>query len=134
MDTTVFRRESVLGAALSSAAMIEIDLSARGRARADAQGRCDGAGSEEIGCRNPPAQQPVLEGFGFTLNRSQWLHFFGEVSERWPWAKTREDRPAAFAGRSEFVLFPGSSGYHAFAYTGEYPIPPKAAVTPLSQL
>ena len=33
------------------AAMIEIDLSARGRARADAQGRCDGAGSEEIGCR-----------------------------------------------------------------------------------
>ena len=28
--------------------------SARGRARADAQGRCDGAGSEEIGCIGPP--------------------------------------------------------------------------------
>ena len=34
--------------------------SARGRARADAQGRCDGAGSEEIGCKTPPAR--VLPG------------------------------------------------------------------------
>ena len=30
-------------------------VSARGRARADAQGRCDGAGSEEIGSTRPPA-------------------------------------------------------------------------------
>src|SRR5688500_15949268 len=83
--------------------MIEIDLSARGRARADAQGRCDGAGSEQIGCRNPPAQLPVLEGFWLLLNRSQSLHFFGEVPERRPWAYKREDRPAVFAGRSKLV-------------------------------
>jgi ABC transporter len=31
-------------------------------------------------------------------------NFFGEVSERRPWALNREDRPAAFAGRSESVL------------------------------
>ena len=36
-------------------------------------------------------------------------HFFGEVSERRPWAFKREDRPAAFAGRSasrSFGLLP----------------------------
>src|SRR5580704_15057313 len=34
-------------------------------------------------------------------------HFFGEVSERRPWASKREDRPAAFAGRSKLVLAAG---------------------------
>jgi hypothetical protein len=48
-------------------------------------------------------------------------HFFGEASERRPWASKREDRPAAFAGRSEWV-FPGRDTGRA--YTGEYPIPP----------
>ena len=51
-------------------------------------------------------------------------HFFGEASERRPWAIKREDRPAAFAGRSSsrFYSFGGWDTYRA--YTGEYPIPP----------
>ncbi len=51
-------------------------------------------------------------------------HFFGEAPERRPWAIKREDRPAAFAGRS----FPPSVDFAdwdtCYAYTGEYPIPP----------
>ena len=43
---------------------VSVGSSARGRARADAQGRCDGAGSEEIGCR-PSADKLVGRGFCF---------------------------------------------------------------------
>jgi hypothetical protein len=53
--------------------------------------------------------------------------FLGEAFERRPWAITREDRPAAFAGRS-FGRFHGI-GYRS-AYTGEYPIPPRHAPSP----
>jgi hypothetical protein len=45
-----FCRSSFCGARCGRAAY---RLSARGRARADAQGRCDGAGSGEIGLRKP---------------------------------------------------------------------------------
>jgi len=65
----------------------------------------------------------VREGFGFGFRsgpspvllvparraRKSNAHFFGEVSERRPWALKRADRPAAFAGRSAsrfFVLLP----------------------------
>ena len=54
-------------------------------------------------------------------------HFIGEAFERRPWAIKREDRPAAFAGRS-FGRFNGI-GYRS-AYTGEYPIPPRHAPSP----
>ena len=46
---------------------VRVDGSARGRARPDAQGRCDGAGSEEIG---EPSGAP--RGFSFFYStRSQ---------------------------------------------------------------
>jgi len=41
--------------------------------------------------------------------RQESLHFFGETPERRPWAIKREDRPAAFAGRSQ-LLTPRLSG------------------------
>ena len=53
--------------------------------------------------RAPPAGTPSCRA------RKSKAHFFGEVSERRPWALKRADRPAAFAGRSEsrfFVLLP----------------------------
>ena len=51
-------------------------------------------------------------------------HFFGEAPERRPWAIKREDRPAAFAGRSISRFFlPSVCWNTAVAYTGEYPIP-----------
>jgi hypothetical protein len=52
-------------------------------------------------------------------------HFFGEAPERRPWAIKREDRSAAFAGRSKSrLLGPSGHGDTAVAYTGEYPIHP----------
>jgi len=85
-------------------------MSARGRARADAQGRCDGVGSEEIGSSKP---SHVLIGLGrassFRIKKTKRLHFFGEAPERRPWAIKRENRPAAFAGRSKCL----SDGIHA---------------------
>jgi hypothetical protein len=53
------------------------------------------------------------------------VHFFGEASEQRPQAIRREDRPAAFAGRSSsrLMLDWDTCG----AYTGEYPIPPQEA-------
>src|SRR5579864_8265437 len=91
--------------------------SARGRARADAQGRCDGAGSEEIGFHPPARGIPPAGGFlsicwrlprastPLSLTgRKQNSHFFGEAPERRPWAiKTRS--PPGFAGRWSFYIF-----------------------------
>jgi hypothetical protein len=47
----------------------------------------------------------------------QLPHFFGEAPERRPWAIKREDRPAAFAGRSDSSLWPTVLGYRSDAYT-----------------
>jgi len=47
-----------------------IDLSARGRARADAQGRCDGVGSEEIGSPSRVLEW-AREGFSFSDREKQ---------------------------------------------------------------
>jgi hypothetical protein len=60
------------------------------------------------------------------------FHFFGEVSDRRPWAKKREDRPAAFAGRSTSRSSIPVAGIPALAYTGEYPIPPVHPPPPAS--
>jgi hypothetical protein len=38
----------------------------RGRAQADAQGRCDGAGSEEIGGEPSVSRNMLAEGFAFS--------------------------------------------------------------------
>jgi hypothetical protein len=72
----------------------------------------------------------VPEGFlvsGPSVQRFQSQpHFFGESPERRPWAIKREDRPAAFAGRSESRLScPSGHRDTAVAYTGKYPIPPR---------
>src|SRR5580700_187408 len=56
MTDTVYRISSGLLASRS----------ARGRARADAQGRCDGAGSEEIGDHPPAPGQPPAGGLFLT--------------------------------------------------------------------
>jgi hypothetical protein len=72
----------------------------------------------------------VLEGFWFLPPAARRFlksaHFFGEAPERRPWAIKREDRPAAFAGRSKSRLScPSSHRDTAVAYTGKYPIPPR---------
>src|SRR5690348_6770111 len=69
--------------------------SARGRARADAQGRGDdGAGSEESIGNTPSATGPAGSR-GFCVEKAS--PFFGEVSEeRRPWAKKRESSPGVF--------------------------------------
>ena len=65
------------------------------------------------------------EGFSvFRPRKQKSLHFFGEAPERRPWAIKREDRPAAFAGRSKWIFL--VSRDTARAYTREYPIPPSA--------
>jgi hypothetical protein len=68
--------------------------------------------------------------FGFTLNRSQWLHFFGEVSERGLGLKNAKT-PGRFcrAHRIRFCL----PGYPRFAYTGEYPIPANSSSRSISR-
>jgi hypothetical protein len=87
-------------------------MSARGRARADAQGRCDGAGSERNRLYNPPVWRAAApEGCSplyyspvpRQARRHPWVHMpisFGEAPEQTPWVIKREDRPAAVAGRS----------------------------------
>ena len=45
----------------------------------------------------------------FRIKKTKSLHFFGEAPERRPWAIKRENRPAAFAGRSICL----SDGIHA---------------------
>jgi len=72
----------------------------------DAQGRCDGVGSEEIGSPQPSRSSPIGAREGCLLSdreKQGSLHFFGETPERRPWAIKREDRPAAFAGRSKLL-------------------------------
>jgi hypothetical protein len=85
-------------------------LSARGRARADAQGRGDGVGSEEIGSREPSrTHHRAREGLSFGWRKTKTLYFFGEAPEQRPWAIKREDRPAVFAGRSDGIF--SGAGY-----------------------
>lgn len=102
-----------------------VDLSARGRARADAQGRRDdGAGSEEsIGNRPSDAGgRAVIRGFWFSRESHP---FFGEVSEEQrPWAIKGEDRRARTARRTESIFQKASlergdrSGARAAFHTG----------------
>ena len=107
-------------------------MSARGRACADAQGRCDGAGSEEIGSpQSSRTRLSVREDYGFhspasssarctsafVQSRTSNPHFFGEVSRAEALGFKREDRPAAFAGRSEsFLSFLCPLGYQSCLY------------------
>ncbi len=80
---------------------IEACSSARGRARADAQGRCDGAGSGEIGYQNPPALHraggfsvcPSASVFSLFLRWSLRAEALGIKTRRSP------------AGRSKFFAF-----------------------------
>ena len=72
-----------------------------------------------------PSRVPHRAREGFSLSdqtKQESLHFFGEAPERRPWAIKREDRPAAFAGRSKllFLALRDTTG----VYTSEYPIPP----------
>jgi len=67
----------------------------KGRARAEIQGRCDGAGSEEIGVE-------PSDGYGCQRVLLWCLlrpHFFGEASERRPWINKR-DAPGRFCPAS----------------------------------
>ena len=69
---------------------------ARGRAQADTQGRCDGAGSvTDRQSEDPRASSGVLLLWGL-LDRYQG----GEALELRPWVYKRDVRRAAFAGRS----------------------------------
>src|SRR5215469_15236156 len=85
-------------------------LSARGRACADAQGRCDGDWLQRNRLINPPAHITCAGGLLAFLpplqfnNKEQTLHFFGEVSRAEALGIKREDRPAAFAGRFRIGL------------------------------
>jgi hypothetical protein len=87
---------------------------------ADAQGRCDGVGSEEIGLPQPSrgSRFGAREGCLFSSrDKQENLHFFGETPERRPWAKTRAR-----------LLLPGVLTWNFLwdmpcAYTDEYPIP-----------
>ena len=104
-------------------------MSARGRALADAQGRCDGAGSEEIGCRPFRHGAAAPEGFSLTLPTAPVFAFTIPVSlvklpKRRPWAIKREARPAAFAGRPDSRLLVSGDWDTGHAYTAKYPIPP----------
>ena len=63
---------------------------------------------------------PVCCFCGWILNQEP--HFFGEAPEQRPWATKREDRPAAFAGRSKSRLLVSRPSGYCRAYTGEYPI------------
>src|SRR5262249_21936844 len=80
--------------------------SARGRARVDAQGRCNGVGSEEIGSPEPSRSPRFGRGRAVCFPpraKQESQHFFGETPERRLWATKREARPAAFAGRSKLL-------------------------------
>src|SRR5438045_7471356 len=73
------------------------DRSARGRARAEIQGRCDGAGSEEIGTE-PSDGKPLSEGFVFIAFCVCFAHIsLVESSERRPRITKMRRRRAAFA-------------------------------------
>jgi hypothetical protein len=63
-----------------------------------------GLAPKKSAIHNPPA----LHECGRVVCVNIKVHFFGDVSERRPWALKRDDRPAAFAGRSKWVfLFSG---------------------------
>ena len=56
--------------------------------------------------QSPPAVPDSGAGGLFVFRQEQnkkALHFFGETPERRLWAIKREDRPAAFAGRSKLL-------------------------------
>jgi hypothetical protein len=83
--------------------------SARGRARADAQGRGDeGAGSGESIGNQPSGGEGAIRGFWFWMDNT----FFGEVSEeRRPWAIQARRRPGCFcsAYRLPFTVLAGEA-------------------------
>lgn len=67
---------------------VRVNKSTRGRARADTQGRCDGAGSiTDRQEQNPRVISGVL----------LLVHLDGEALERRPWVNEREDGRAGFA-------------------------------------
>jgi hypothetical protein len=78
--------------------------SARGRARAGAQGRGDdGAGSEESIGNRPSVGTDEVAGRGFWFYRPT---FFGEVSEeRRPWAIKRERSPGRVCPAFQIDVF-----------------------------
>src|SRR3974377_518470 len=100
-------------------------------------------GSRPSGCPRPmrrswlrrnrlvkPSHIPdrAWEGFLFRTEKTKSLHFFGEVPEQRPWATKREDRPAAFAGRSSCLP---SLGYLACLHSRvSYPTTIPALDTP----
>ena len=74
-------------------------------------GGCPGpmrrSGSEEIGS---PSRVLIRGAGGFSLpdrQNKKSVHFFGELPSGGPGLLMREDRPAAFAGRSEWIFQPG---------------------------
>src|SRR6516164_5684067 len=79
--------------------------SARGRARADAQGRCDGAGSEEIGCKSPPT---FLIGRGRAFGHSVW-----EEKQRSPISLVK--LPGGGLGPQNATPLPGATFWYSCA-------------------
>jgi hypothetical protein len=81
---------------------------------------------------NPPAH-PLRRAGGFCFygplpfrGSLKSAHFFGEAPERRPWATKREDRRAAFAGRSKSLswFLPLLLGYRHCLYSQvSYPTP-----------
>src|SRR6185503_15497467 len=92
---------------------VRVNSSARGRAQADAQGRCDGAGSEESA--RPLRSNQVRRGFCL-------LAFFGEAPERRPWARKRERPPGRFCPAFLIDCFAAGAGTGA-NYQGSMGIP-----------
>ena len=91
-----------------------------------------GLAPKKSAAENPPAHSPVLEGFWLSLPLSllllglilmPFLHFFGEVSERRPWASNAKTARPLLPGAPNAFLRSAAPGYR-LAYTGEYPIPP----------
>ncbi len=72
---------------------------------------------------NPPVHDSfVREGLAYSKSQIK-PYFFGEVLRAEALGLKREDRPAAFAGRSESVFWIFCWWDTARAYTDEYPIP-----------
>src|SRR5690242_9395128 len=94
-------------------------LSARGRARADAQGRCDGVGSEEIGSPSR-VQKRAREGFSFSAqSKTKACISLVKLPSGGPGLLNAKTRPAAFAGRFQMHFVWDTRN----TYTGKYPIP-----------
>ena len=90
-----------------------------------------GLAPKKSAIRNPPAHNPVREGFWLSLNRTSVvaISLVKSQSGGLGLKNAKTARPLLPGAPNSFVS-PGV-GIPAFAYTGEYPIPPKAAVTPL---